>query len=576
MPQAAASHILSHDESCKSEKMKNNTSIVTTNFIHEIIDNDICDKVNNGTVHTRFPPEPNGFAHIGHAKSLLLNFGIARKYHGKCNLRFDDSNPTQEKQEYVDAFVEDIRWLGCDWGKKIYYASDYYEKFYCYAVQLIEQGNAYVDELSSEQIREYRGTLTAPGRNSPQRDRPIAENLELFQRMRDGEFADGEYLLRAKIDMASPNLNMRDPVIYRIRHSSHYRTGNDWCIYPMYDFVHCLSDAIEGITHSLCTLEFEDHRPLYDWYLQQLISAQRPRQYEFARLNLSHTVTSKRKLQTLVEQNHVGGWDDPRLPTLSGLRRRGCPAEAIHDFCQRIGVTKNDTLIDMEVLENSIREAMDACSPRMLAVLQPLKVIIENYPDGEEVLPAPLHPSDPSFGERELVFGRELYIERDDFMEDPPKKFFRLAPGREVRLRYAYFITCTRVIKDAQGNITELHCTYDPDTRGGNAPDGRKVKGTLHWVAAKTAICAEVRLYERLFATAAVDNDHWLEQLNPHSMQRLLHTRLEPMLANATAGECFQFERIGYFYVDTVDSVAGKPVFNCTVPLRSSLRSNKG
>ncbi len=541
-----------------------------TDFIREIIRQDVAANKHGGRVHTRFPPEPNGFAHIGHAKAMLLNFGIAAEYSGsKCNLRFDDSNPEQEKQTYVEAFVEDLRWLGCDWGNTIYYASDYYAEFYAYAVQLIQDGKAYVDELSTEQVREYRGTLTEAGRDSPWRERPAHESLDLFRRMRDGEFADGRYLLRARIDMAAPNLNLRDPIIYRIRHVPHYRTGTQWCIYPMYDFAHCLSDALEGITHSLCTLEFEDHRPLYDWYLEQLRLPDRPRQYEFARLRLSHTVTSKRRLGTLVEDRHVNGWNDPRMPTLSGLRRRGYTPEAIREFCRRIGLTKKDALIDMEVLENCIREMLDARAPRALAVLRPLKVVIENYPAGkQERLCAPCHPKDTGFGQRELVFTRELYIEQEDFMEQPPDNFFRLAPGREVRLRYAYLITCTGVEKDAQGRLIELRCRYDPASRGGKAADGRKVKSTLHWVCAASAVSAEVRLYQRLLTVAEADNKDWLSYLNPDALETLPEAQLEPALIEARGGESFQFERLGYFCVDSIDSRPGKPVFNRTVTLR--------
>ena len=545
-----------------------------TDFIRAAITQDINDR-KYSTVHTRFPPEPNGYLHIGHAKSICLNFGLAEEYaNGLCNLRFDDSNPEKENIQYVDAIIADIRWLGFNWGERLFYASDYYPQLYDFAVQLIQAGKAYVDDLSPEQIRQYRGTLTQAGKESPCRNRPPAENLDLFQRMRAGDFEPGQYLLRAKIDMASPNLNLRDPVIYRIKKTAHYRTGDEWCIYPMYDFAHCISDALEGITHSLCTLEFEDHRPLYDWYLDQLALPCHPQQIEFARLNLSYTVTSKRKLNELVQSGCVSGWDDPRMPTITGMRRRGYTPEAIRDFCARIGLTKNDTLIDMSVLETSVRERLNQNTPRVFAVLRPLKVIIENYPgDQTESLEVPNHPNRPEMGNRRLPFSRELYIERDDFMEQPAKKFFRLAPGREVRLRYAYFITCNEVIKDDNGEVIELHCTYDPQTKGGNAPDGRKIKGAIHWVSAGQALQAEVRLYDRLFTEALPDSNRhtqdWNQFLNPDSI-KVLNAYLEPGLAQAGKRELFQFERLGYFCVDTSDSGPGRPVFNRTVTLRDS------
>ena len=556
--------------------MSENLNPEPSNFIRNIINDDIKNNKNDGRVHTRFPPEPNGYLHIGHAKSICLNFGIANDYKdGICNLRFDDTNPEKEDVEYTDAIENDVKWLGFDWEDRLFYASDYYEKLYQFAKQLIRDGKAYVDHLSADEIREYRGTLTEPGKPSPYRDRTVEENLELFEQMRAGKFDDGECLLRAKIDMASPNMNMRDPAIYRIKKVSHHRTGDNWCIYPMYDYTHCISDALEGITHSLCTLEFEDHRPLYDWFLDQLPVPCHPQQIEFARLNLNYTVTSKRKLNELVTERHVNGWDDPRMPTIVGMRRRGYSPEAIRDFCERIGLTKNDTMIDVGVLENCVREDLDKRTRRVLAVLNPLKVVIENYPEGEtEFLDAPYHPNDPEMGLRQLPFSKELYIEQDDFMEDPPKKFFRLGPGREVRLRYAYFITCNEVIKDDAGNITELRCSYDPETKGGNAPDGRKVKGTMHWVSAEHAMQTEVRLYDRLFTDPKPDsNQHekdWKDFLNPDSMRLIKSAYLEPSLANAEKEERFQFERTGYFCVDSKDNVDGKPIFNRTVTLRDS------
>lgn len=549
------------------------------NFIRNIIANDLKQNKNEGRVHTRFPPEPNGYLHIGHAKSICLNFGVAAEHEGgKCNLRFDDSNPEKEELEYVEAIKEDVRWLGFDWQDNLFFASDYYQQLYEYAVYLIKQGKAYVESLSPEAIREYRGTLTSPGKESPDRNRSIEENLDLFERMRAGEFADGKYILRAKIDMASPNINLRDPAIYRIKKAHHYRTGDTWCIYPMYDFTHGTSDALEGVTHSLCTLEFQDHRPLYDWFLDQLPVPCHPQQIEFSRLNLNYTITSKRKLNELVTGGYVSGWDDPRMLTIAGMRRRGYTPAAIRNFCERIGVTKNDTMIDMSVLENCVREDLDKTTRRVMGVLKPLRVVIENYPEAQtEELDAPYHPNDADMGSRKIPFSKVLYIEQDDFMEDPPKKFFRLGPGREVRLRYAYFITCNEIIKDEEGEVVELRCTYDPQTKGGNAADGRKVKGTIHWVSAQHALDAEVRIYDRLFNDPEPDsNKHdkdWKEFLNPDSMEILQHAKLEPGLATATTGDQFQFERLGYFNVDSKDSKADKPVFNRTITLRDSWAS---
>lgn len=550
------------------------------NFIRNMIAKDLQDNKNDGRVHTRFPPEPNGYLHIGHAKSICLNFGVADENEGGvCNLRFDDSNPEKESLEYVEAIKEDVRWLGFDWEDRLFFASDYYQQLYDFAVYLINAGKAYVESLSPDEIREYRGTLTSPGKESPDRTRSIEENLELFEKMRAGEFEDGKYILRAKIDMASPNMNLRDPAIYRIKRSHHYRTGDEWCIYPMYDFTHGISDALEGITHSLCTLEFEDHRPLYDWFLDQLEIPCHPQQIEFSRLNLNYTVTSKRKLNELVTGGDVEGWDDPRMLTIAGMRRRGYTAAAIRDFCERIGVTKNDTVLDMSVLENCVREDLDKTTRRVMGVLNPLRVVIENYPEDQlggesEELDAPYHPNDPEMGSRKVPFSKVIYVERDDFMEDPPRKFFRLGPGREVRLRYAYFITCNDFVKDDNGDVVELRCTYDPLTKGGNAPDGRKVKGTIHWVSAEHALDAEVRIYDRLFNDPEPDsNKHekdWKEFLNPDSREILNNAKLEPSLTTATAGDQFQFERLGYFNVDVKDSAAGKPVFNRTITLRDS------
>jgi glutaminyl-tRNA synthetase len=552
------------------------TPTASADFIREIVSADVAAGRNGGRVVTRFPPEPNGYLHIGHAKAITLDFGIANEFAGHCNLRFDDTNPVKEDIEYVDSIKEDVRWLGFDWDDREYYAADYYEQLYQYAESLIRKGLAYVDSLSADEIRDYRGTLTEPGRPSPYRDRGVDENLDLFRRMRAREFPDGAHVLRARIDMASPNLNMRDPVLYRIRHVEHHRTGNTWCIYPMYDFAHPLSDAIEGVTHSLCTLEYLDHRPLYDWVVDNCDTEHRPRQYEFARLNLNYTVMSKRKLLQLVERNHVAGWDDPRMPTISGLRRRGYTAESIRDFCARIGVAKKENVIDVGLLEHCVREDLNIRAPRAMAVLRPLRVVLTNYPEGQiEEMDVVNNPEDPSAGTRKVPFSRVLYIERDDFMEDPPKKFFRLAPGREVRLRNAYFITCVDVVKDGEGNIVELRCTYDPATRGGDAPDGRKVKATLHWVAAGTARDAEVRLYDRLFSVEDPDaaamraGKDFVEFLNPSSLEVLRACKVEPGLATAAAGDRFQFERLGYFAVDH-DSRDGQLVFNRTVSLKDS------
>ena len=545
-----------------------------THFIRKIIDDDLAQGRCPEGIHTRFPPEPNGFLHIGHAKAICLNFGMAAEYRGKCNLRFDDTNPEKEDMKYVEAIKEDVRWLGFDWEDRLFFASDYFQQLFHYAVELIRQGKAYVDSMSADQIREYRGTLTQPGTDSPHRNRPIAESLELFDKMKAGEFADGEYVLRAKIDMQAANLNMRDPVIYRIRKSRHYRTGDDWCIYPMYDFTQCLSDALEHVSHSLCSLEFEDHRPLYDWFIDNLDTPARPRQYEFARLNLEYTVLSKRRLIELVEDGCVDGWDDPRMPTLSGLRRRGFTPKSIRDFCELIGLTKSDTYIDAGVLEHVIRDELGAAAPRRMAVLRPLKVVIDNYPDDEEeLLDAANHPQDPAMGVRQVPFSKVLYIEQDDFMEDAPGKFFRLAPGREVRLRYAYFITCNKVIKDEQtGAVLELHCSYDPATRGGNAPDGRKVKGTIHWVSAKHARPAQIRLYDRLFSVANPDRGEqdWKSYINPASLETLTRCLIEPDLVQAQPEQRFQFERLGYFCADREDWSPDKPVFNRIVTLRDS------
>ena len=546
-----------------------------SNFIRHIIAEDLKANKNDGRVVTRFPPEPNGYLHIGHAKSIFLNFGIAVENKGGVyNLRFDDTNPSKEEVEYVESIKEDVRWLGFDWGDRLFYASDYFEQLYQYAVQLIKKGKAYVCSLSTEEIRQYRGTLTEPGKESPFRTRSVEENLDLFERMRAGEFEDGTHVLRAKIDMASPNVIMRDPTLYRIRRVPHHRTGNKWCIYPMYDFAHCLSDSIEGITHSICTLEFEINRQLYDWILDELNVDCHPQQIEFARLNLSYTVLSKRKLVELVEGEYVSGWDDPRMPTLSGLRRRGLTPESIGNFCERIGVAKRDSMVDMALLEYSVREDLNKSAPRVMGVLRPLRVIIDNYPEDQvEELDALNNPEDPAMGSRKVPFSRVLYIEQEDFQESPPKKFFRLAPGREVRLRYAYYITCVKVVKDEQtGQVVELHCTYDPETRGGSSPDGRKVKATLHWVSAAHAIEAEARLYDHLFIKENPSDEKdadFKEFLNPNSLE-ILTCYVEPSLAGAAPGSRCQFERLGYFCVDYVDSSDNKLVFNRTVTLRDT------
>jgi glutaminyl-tRNA synthetase len=539
-------------------------------FIHDIIAEDLKTEKYEGRVHTRFPPEPNGYLHIGHAKSICLNFGIAREYGGLCNLRFDDTNPTKEEVEYVESIKKDVQWLGFEWDG-MFYASDYFEQFYQFAVHLIKRGRAYVCDLSPDQIRQYRGTLTEPGKESPYRNRTVEENLDLFARMREGEFPDGSRTLRAKIDMASGNINMRDPVIYRILHAEHHRTADAWCMYPMYDYAHCISDSLEGITHSICTLEFEDHRPLYDWFLDEL-NVYHPQQIEFARLNLSHTVLSKRKLIQLVQEGHVAGWDDPRMPTIAGIRRRGYTPEAIRNFCDRIGVAKRDSTVDIALLEYCIREDLNRSAPRVMAVLRPLRVVIDNCPeDLTEELEAVNNPEDPTMGTRKVPFSRVLYIEREDFREDPPKGFFRLAPGREVRLRYAYYITCVGVVKEERtGEVVELRCTYDPETRGGDSPDGRKVKATLHWVSAPHSVEAEVRLYDHLLGVAEPGEGDFKTYLNPNSLETLKSCRVEPGLRGAAAGSRYQFERLGYFCVDAVDSSQERPVFNRTVTLRDT------
>ena len=553
------------------------TSPARSNFIRDIIEDDLRVGRHQRIV-TRFPPEPNGYLHIGHAKSICLNFGVARDYAGQCNMRFDDTNPEKESEEFERAIAEDVQWLGFSWDDRYFHASDYFEQLHDYAVHLIKAGLAYVDSQSAEEIRNARGTLTEPGRDSPWRARTVDENLALFARMRAGEFADGTHVLRAKIDMASPNINLRDPTIYRIRRTTHHRTGASWAIYPMYDYTHCISDALEGITHSLCTLEFEDHRPLYDWVLDQLPVPCHPRQIEFARLELNYTITSKRKLHALVHEGLVSGWDDPRLPTLKGLRRRGYPAAAIREFCERVGLTKKQTTIDMGVLETCVREDLDANAPRAMAVLDPVKLVIDNYPaELVESLPAANHPKNPDFGSREIAFSRELYIERDDFMEDPPKGFFRLGPGREVRLRYGYLVTCTHVEKNDAGEIIAIHCSYDPATRGGNAPDNRQVKGTIHWVSAATAVSTEVRLYDRLFTIPDPgSDDDFRIHLNPDSQRVLPAAQLEAALADAAPGASFQFERLGYFCADLREHAPGRPVFNRTVTLRDTWAKVQG
>jgi len=550
--------------------MSTNDNQPASNFIRQIIANDLKDNKNDGKVVTRFPPEPNGYLHIGHAKSICLNFGIAAENNGRCNLRFDDTNPEKESDEYVEAIKRDVQWLGFEWSE-LRHASDYFEQLYNYAVQLIEQGQAYVDSLSAEQIREYRGTLTQPGRESPDRSRSIAENLDLFKRMRAGEFADGQYVLRAKIDMASPNINMRDPALYRIRRVHHQRTGDEWCIYPMYDYTHCISDALEGITHSLCTLEFEDHRPLYDWVLDQVKTPSHPQQIEFARLQLEYTIVSKRKLNQLVTEKHVSGWDDPRMPTIAGLRRAGFTPKSIRDFCERIGLTKQNSWIEMGVLEYCIREDLNENALRAMAVLQPLRVVIDNYPEGQtEQLEVSNHPQKPELGKRIVPFSKVILIEQDDFAEVPPPKFKRLVEGGEVRLRGSYVIRCNEVIKDDDGNITELRCSYDPDTLGKN-PEGRKVKGVIHWVSDQHSQPAELRLYNRLFSVPTPDNEpNFLDVINPDSLEVLTGCRVEASLANPQPESRYQFERTGYFCFDAIDSVNGKLVFNRTVTLRDS------
>jgi glutaminyl-tRNA synthetase len=546
----------------------------TSHFVRDIILEDLKTNKYGGRVHTRFPPEPNGYLHIGHAKSICLNFGLAAEFGGKTNLRFDDTNPSKEETEYVDSIMEDVRWLGFDWEDRLFYASDYFGQLYEWAVQLIKAGKAYVCDLTAQQIREYRGTLTDPGKNSPYRDRTVEENLDLFARMRAGEFEDGSRTLRARIDMASPNLNLRDPVMYRILHAEHHRTGNQWCIYPMYDYTHGQSDSIERITHSICTLEFEDHRPLYDWYIEQL-GIYHPQQIEFDRLNLTYTVLSKRKLLMLVQNGYVSGWDDPRMPTISGIRRLGYTPEAIRNFCNQIGVSKTTGTIELAMLEHFVREDLNKRAPRVMAVLRPLRVVIDNYPDDlVEEMEAVNNPEDPSAGTRKAPFSKVLYIEQDDFREDPPKQYYRLSPGREVRLRYGYFVTCTGVVKDEKtGEVIEIHCSYDPATRGGNAPDGRKVKSTIHWVSAAHAIDAEVRLYDHLFARENPSDDSegldFTAHLNPNSLEILTSCKLEPALRGAEKGSRYKFERLGYFCADP-DSAPGRLVFNRTVALRDT------
>ena len=539
-------------------------------FIEQVIDEDLKTGKYDGRVHTRFPPEPNGYLHIGHAKSICLNFGLAEQYNSYCNLRFDDTNPVREEEEYVQSIIEDVRWLGFDWEDRLYFASDYFQQLYDFACQLVESGDAYVDDQSAEEIRRTRGSLTEPGKESPYRNRSVEENLDLFKRMQSGEFPDGSRVLRAKIDMEAHNMNMRDPVMYRILRATHHRTGDDWCIYPTYDWAHGLEDSIERITHSLCTLEFEDHRPLYDWYLEAL-DVYRPQQIEFAPLNLSYTVLSKRMLRELVEGGYVNSWDDPRMPTISGLRRRGFTPASIRDFASRVGIAKREGVADVGLLEYCLRQDLNIHAERRMAVLDPLKVVIKNYPEGEsEELEAINNPEYESAGKRKVPFSRELYIEREDFREDPPKKFFRLAPGREVRLRYAYFLKCEEVVKDSSGEIIELHCIYDPETKGGSAPDGRKVRGTIHWVSAQHAVSLEIRLYDRLFCSSkpGSESGDFKADINPNSLETLKDCKLEPSLNDARAGEHFQFERVGYFYVDSLDSREGSPIFNRTVTLR--------
>jgi glutaminyl-tRNA synthetase len=545
---------------------------VPSNFIRNIIDEDLKNNKNNGEVHTRFPPEPNGYLHIGHAKSICLNFGIAKDYNGMCNLRFDDTNPAKEDVEYVDSIIEDVHWLGFDWDDRMFYASNYYDKLYEYAVYLIKEGKAFVCDLNAEEMRKYRGTLTEPGKESPYKNRTIEENLELFEKMKNGEFEDGTHTLRAKIDMASPNLNMRDPVIYRIIKTEHHRTGNKWCIYPMYDYTHCISDSIEGITHSLCTLEFEDHRPLYDWFLDQLPVKHHPQQIEFARLNLGYTIMSKRKLLELVEKKIVTDWDDPRMPTIAGLRRRGYTPKSIRDFADRIGVAKADSTVDLALLEYCIREDLNKIAKRVMVVLDPIKVIIDNYPEDKvEWMEAINNPENENDGSRKIPFTKELFIERDDFMENPPRKYFRMTPGKEVRLKHAYYLMCESVVKDENDNVVEIHCTYDPATKGGWSDDGRKVKGTLHWVSSKYAINAELRIYDHLFLSQnPEENGNYLDNINPNSLSVNREAKLEPSLKEAKAGDYFQFLRKGYFCLDSKDSSKSNLVFNKTVGLRDS------
>ena len=554
--------------------MTNKEAAASRDFIRTIIDEDLKNGKHT-SIMTRFPPEPNGYLHIGHAKSICLNFGIANEFNGLCNMRFDDTNPTKEEVEYVESIAEDVRWVGFDWGDRLNYASDYFGQLYDWAVELIQKGKAYVCSLSADEIREYRGTLTEPGKDSPYRNRSVEENLDLFARMKDGEFKEGEHVLRAKIDMTSPNINLRDPVIYRIRHESHHRTGDKWCIYPMYDYTHGLSDSIEGITHSICTMEYEDHRPLYDWFLDEIDTPCHPQQIEFARLNLNYTVMSKRKLLTLVNEWHVSSWDDPRMPTISGMRRRGYTPEAIRNFCDRIGIAKRESIVDFALLEYCVREDLNRVVPRVMGVLKPLKLVIDNYPEElVEELDCPYHPEDESMGSRKVPFSKVLYIEQDDFMEDPPKKFFRLAPGREVRLRYAYYVTCEKVVKDEEtGEVLEVHCTYDPETKGGWSEDGRKVRGTLHWVPAAHALSIEVRLYDRLFTVedpAGGKDSDFASFINPNSLEILKECFVEPSLKGAPPGSHYQFERIGYFCVDSKDSTEDNLFFNRTVTLRDS------
>ncbi|MBP7962782.1 MAG: glutamine--tRNA ligase/YqeY domain fusion protein [Caldilineaceae bacterium] len=548
----------------------NSNDYRSLDFVREIITGHNESGRFGGTVHTRFPPEPNGYLHIGHSKSIALNFGIAQEFGGKANLRFDDTNPTKEEQEYIDAIIRDIRWLGFDWEDRLFYASDYFHQLYDWAVALIEKGLAYVDDLTADEIREHRGTLTEPGKDSPYRNRPVAENLDLFRRMKEGEFPDGSKVLRAKIDMAAGNINMRDPVMYRVLHEAHPRTGTEWCIYPMYDWAHGQSDAIEGITHSICTLEFEDHRPLYEWFIDSL-GIHKPQQIEFAKLVLTYTMMSKRNLRRLVEEGRVSGWDDPRMPTLSALRRRGIPPKALRDLADRVGVAKTNSVVEIDLLDYFIRQNLNQSAPRRMVVLNPLKVVITNYPEGQvDMLEAINNPEDESAGTRMVPFSKEFYIEQDDFMEEPYRKFYRLAPGREVRLRYAYFVTCTDVIKDENGEIVELHCTYDPATKGGDAPDGRKVKGTLHWVSAAHAVDAEIRNYDRLFSaeTPGSTTGNWMDDLNPASLEILTNAKLEPALVDAEMGVTVQFERQGYYTPDSVDSSPDHLVFNRTIALR--------